>query len=162
LNYFRRLIQSLAQIPDSPERTALSFALGVFWSFSPYLGLHTVLAIGTAFLFRLNKLATLLGVWTNLPWLVVPFYAFATWFGIKLLGMEGITLPSIGLSELFQAEFWKWLASQWRLLIPAFVGSTIISVILGLIAYPVALLIIRRYRSIYKKEPLLETSDEGL
>lgn len=98
-----------------------------------------------------------MGVWTNMPWFVIPFYAFATWFGMKLLGTEGIILPAVGFSELFSAEFWNWLTSQWRLLIPAFVGSTIISVILAGAAYPVALVIVRRYRKIYHYEPLMES-----
>jgi uncharacterized protein (DUF2062 family) len=154
------LIQSLARVPDSPERTALSYAIGIFWSFNPLLGLHTVGAIGTAFVFKLNKVAMLLGVWTNLPWFVVPYYAFATWFGMKLLGTEGITLPNVGFTELFQAEFWNWVASQWRLLIPAFVGSTIISIALSSIAYPFALIVVRRYRSIYEHEPLIDNVDK--
>ena len=162
MNFLRRLVQSLARVPDTPERTALSFAIGVFLSFSPFLGLHTVLAIAAVFLFRLNKLATLMGVWSNMPWLVVPYYALATWFGMKLLGTEGITLPAIGFSELFGAEFWEWLASQWRLLIPAFVGSSIIAVVLALISYPAAFLIVRRYRSIYPPEPLLGSSGEKM
>jgi len=158
LNALRKLILSLARVPDTPQRTALSYAIGVFWSFSPFLGLHTVLAIGTALVFRLNRLATLMGVWTNLPWIVIPYYALATWVGMKILGTNGITFPAVGLSDLYSAEFWEWLASQWKLLIPAVVGSSVLALALSIAAYPAALFIIRRYRDLYCPEPLIEAT----
>jgi uncharacterized protein (DUF2062 family) len=143
----REQLHSLLRVPDTPERTALSFAVGVFLAFSPFLGLHTVLAIASAFLFRLNRFATLIGAWTNVPWLVVPYYAFATWVGVLILGTpSSATLPDVGFTELLSREFWRWLASQWRFLIPAFVGSTAICTLLSLIAYPTSLWMIRAYR----------------
>ena len=41
----RRWLDTLLHIDDTPERTAAAFALGVFFGFSPFLGLHTLLAI---------------------------------------------------------------------------------------------------------------------
>ena len=115
--------------------------------FSPFLGFHTIMGVAVAFLFRLNKIAVMLGVWSNVPWLLVPFYSFATWVGIKLMGVpDGVSLPHISISDLVKAEFWLWLGSQWKLLIPAFFGSLLCSVILALVAYPVALIVVRRYR----------------
>lgn len=106
------------------------------------------MGMAVAYLFRLNKIAVMMGVWANVPWLLVPFYSFAAWVGVKTMGLpEGISLPEVGLSDLFQAEFWIWLVSSWRLLIPAFFGSLLLSVILALLAYPAALLVIRRYRT---------------
>lgn len=147
MSYLRQAFTSLARVSDTPERTALAFAIGVFYGFGPLLGLHTLLAVATALVFRLNKVAMLLGTWSNLPWIVVPFYAFATWVGITLLGVpEGTSLPHIGLSELIQAEFWMSLLAQWKLLIPACFGSLLLSVLLAGIAYPTALYVIRKYR----------------
>ena len=37
----RRWLSALLHIQDTPERTAAAFALGVFFGFSPFLGLHT-------------------------------------------------------------------------------------------------------------------------
>ena len=36
----RRWLSALLHIKDTPERTAAAFALGVFFGFSPFLGLH--------------------------------------------------------------------------------------------------------------------------
>src|SRR5262245_65212257 len=74
----RRWLGALLHIADTPERTAAAFALGVFFGFSPLLGLHTILGVAFAFLLNLNRVAVLLGVYSNLPWIIGPYYAFAT------------------------------------------------------------------------------------
>src|SRR5207237_159857 len=84
----QRWMESLLHIHDSPERTAAAFALGVFFGFSPFLGFHTVLAIAGAFLFNLNRVAVLLGVYSNLPWIIAEYYTLATVGGAALLGMK--------------------------------------------------------------------------
>jgi len=148
VSYLRKAIASLLRVPDTPERTAFAFAFGIFLGFSPFLGFHTLMGMAGAILFRLNKIAVMMGVWSNVPWLAVPFYAFATWVGVRVMGLpEGITPPRVGLSDLFQSEFWVWISSQWQLLIPAFFGSLILCAILAGLAYPAALFVIRRYRS---------------
>ncbi len=148
MSYLRKAIASLLKVPDTPERTALAFATGVFLGFSPFLGLHTIMGVAVAFFFRLNKIAVMLGVWSNVPWLLLPYYSFATWVGVRLFGLpEGIAPPVVGFSKLFQVEFWVWVGSSWELLIPAFFGSLLLSLILAILAYPAALFIIRRYRA---------------
>ena len=76
----RRWLGALLHIDDSPERTAAAFALGVFFGFSPFIGFHTLLGILFAFLLNFNRVAVLLGVYSNLPWIVAPYYAFTTMF----------------------------------------------------------------------------------
>jgi len=147
VRFLQKAFRALIQVDDSPRRTALAFSLGVFLGFSPLLGLHTALGLAAAVIFRLNKIAVLIGVYANNPWLVVPFYGFATWFGLQITGMpEGLDLPAIGFFELFSAEFWRWLLGQWRLLIPAIIGSTILCALLSLIAYPASLYVLNRFR----------------
>jgi uncharacterized protein len=63
----RRWLGALLHIDDSPERTAAAFALGVFLGFSPFVGLHTVAGVLLAFLLNFNRVAVLLGVYSNLP-----------------------------------------------------------------------------------------------
>ena len=153
MNWIRRVVSSLAQVPETSERTAIAFSLGVLIGFSPLLGFHSILGVLLALLFRLNRVAVLSGVWINVPWVAVPYYAFATWVGIRLLGMRnGISLPEVGFSEIFSGAFWAGLASQWRLLIPAFAGSLVLSCILAGLAYPSSLWFIRRFRAIRRGE----------
>jgi uncharacterized protein (DUF2062 family) len=97
-----RWLERLLHAHDTPGRTAAAFALGVFIGFSPLVGLHTVLGLALAFLFDLNRVAVLLGVYTNLPWIMGPYYALATALGASLLGVKvPATLPD-DLKTLFQ------------------------------------------------------------
>jgi len=82
----RRWLDVLLHIDDTPERTAAAFALGVFFGFSPFLGFHTILAIIFAFFLNLNRVAALLGVYSNLPWFLGPYYALATRLGAQITG----------------------------------------------------------------------------
>src|SRR3984893_7040434 len=77
----RRWLEALLHIDDTPERSAAAFALGVFFGFSPFLGFHTALGVIFAFLFNFNRVAVLLGVYSNLPWVIAPYYAFTTMAG---------------------------------------------------------------------------------
>ncbi|RME67583.1 MAG: DUF2062 domain-containing protein [Nitrospirae bacterium] len=79
-------IRLIFTIKDSPRRLALSFSTGLFIGISPLLGLHTILSIIVASVFKLNKLVTLMGTYVTNPWSLIPIYAFCTWIGIKLTG----------------------------------------------------------------------------
>src|SRR5438067_2990040 len=107
----RRWLDSLLHIADTPERTAAAFALGVFFGFSPLLGLHTLLALVAAFLLDYNRVAVLLGVYSNLPWFMAPYYAIATMVGSELTGRRPPAdfRSQIGQMfelSLFHREFW--------------------------------------------------------
>src|SRR5437763_2627401 len=140
----RRWFGTLLHIDDTPERTAAAFALGVFFGFSPFVGFHTLLGITFAFLLNFNRVAVLLSVYSNLPWIVAPYYAFTTMFvGARLTGHRippGFRDQVTALFEqqsLFQSEFWHQLFVLFRpFLVPFTVGSLIGSVVLSAIAYP--------------------------
>jgi uncharacterized protein (DUF2062 family) len=158
LRHFRGLIRQLLHVDDAPERTALAYAIGVLLGFSPFLGLHTIGGIAIAFLFRLNRVAVLLGAWMNLPWWIVPYYTVATAVGMKVIGFRfdpgllGAIFRS-GMDEGFlRMEFWNRLASQSGLLLSFGFGSMLLAVPLSLIAYPLCLYGIRFYKSKLKKE----------
>src|SRR5512136_1280559 len=129
MHLFKDLLKKLLQIEDTPERTALAFSIGIFLGFSPFLGLHTLTGIAIAFLFKLNRVAVLLGVWSNTPWWLVPYYMIATWMGMWVMGfpMEWATLREMFRSGAEQGflspDFWNRLASQWGLLLTFMIGS---------------------------------------
>lgn len=148
----KRWLDKLLHVHDTPERTAAAFALGVWLGFSPWLGFHTLGGVILAFVFNLNRVAVLLGVYSNLPWIIGGYYATTTWLGAILTRTR--MPPEFGdrilaLLELskFHREFWDGLAALLRPLLTAFiVGSTIGCTILAAIAYPVALAFVRRRR----------------
>jgi hypothetical protein len=155
-DFARRWLGHLLHIDDTPERTAAAFALGVFFGFSPMLGLHTILGVVFAFLLNLNRVAVLLGVYSNLPWIIGPYYAFSTMVvGASItrhkipLGFKGQVAALFDLS-IYQREFWRQLVT---LLKPWFwpyaVGSTIGALVVAAIAYPVALAFVKSRRRIH-------------
>ena len=152
----RRWLDALLHVDDTPERTAAAFAMGVFFGFSPLLGLHTLLAIIVAFLFDLNRVAALLGVYSNLPWIIAPYYALATRLGAQITGHRAPRgfLPQLrelfGLSML-HSEFWhRVMTILSPLLWPYTVGSTIGALLLAAAAYQVALAFVTSRRKIHE------------
>jgi uncharacterized protein len=142
-HYLRRLLA----LDDTPERIALAFAVGVFLAFSPLLGLHTVLGLAIAFLFGLNRVALLIGLFVNNPWTLVPIYAAGAYIGGLILGYPAQTaVPDFGWSELCKTQFWVELGRQWRLLIPVVLGSFILSVFFAILSYPLALYLLKQGR----------------
>jgi uncharacterized protein (DUF2062 family) len=137
---FRGFVRQLLHLGDSPERTALAFSVGVFLSFSPFIGLHTVLAILVAFLFRLNRVAVLIGAYVNTPWTFAPVASFGTAVGFYALGTES-TLSAIQWDSMLSETFWQQMFSDVNhLLLPFLVGNLILSLLASLISY----LIMRR------------------
>ena len=152
----RRWLDILLHIADTPERTAAAFALGVFFGFSPFLGLHTLLAVSCAFLLDLNRIAVLLGAYSNLPWFIGPYYAIATRAGTAITHHRippGFPAQLGALFELslFQSEFWYSLYQLLRpLLLPYVVGSLIGAIVLAAVAYPLALAFVTSRRRIHE------------
>ena len=121
--YIKNLVKKLLHIEDTPERTALAYSIGIFLGFSPFVGLHTLMGLAIAFLFGLNRVAILLGIWTNTPWWIVPFYMIATWVGMWVTGFR---IGWGALREIFQlgmdrgfmsSNFWGCVTSKGGLLL---------------------------------------------
>jgi len=151
----RRWLDTLLHIDDTPDRTAAAFALGVFFGFSPFLGFHTILGITFAFLLNLNRVALLLGVYSNLPWIIAPYYAGVTMAAARITGHRlppGFRSQVRVLSEMsaFQGEFWRRLITILKpLLFPYAVGSIFGAIVLAAIAYPLALAFVTSRRRIH-------------
>jgi uncharacterized protein len=146
----RRLLEQLLHTHDTPRRTAAAYALGVFFGFSPVLGLHTILGIMFAFGFNLNRVAVLIGVYSNLPWILVPYYTLATWGGALLLGIE---VPMAVVEDVIAslehgswADFRNALAALKPFLGAFALGSTIGAIALAIAAYYSSLVLIIKHR----------------
>ena len=141
----RRWLGVLLHVDDTPERTAAAFAVGVFFGFSPFLGLHTILAIIAAFVLDMNRVAALLGVYSNLPWFLAPYYAIATMVGAEITGHRLPPSFRTQLGQLFelsllQGDFWWRLFGLLKpLLWPYTVGSLFCALVLAAAGYQLAL-----------------------
>jgi uncharacterized protein (DUF2062 family) len=81
----RERFLALLHLDDPPWRVALALAVGVFISFTPFLGFQTLLALLVAAVFRLNAAVLVTGTWLNLPWFMPFVYAGALKVGALLL-----------------------------------------------------------------------------
>ncbi len=136
-------LSAIFSVKDSPQKIALSFAVGVFVGMSPFLGLHTILGIAAAWLFRLNKFVTIGGVYITNPWTIVPIYTFATWFGAKLLGIKQI-IPSINWNDISLTYL---IVKMRHLLLPFVIGTTLIGLVSALVGYFIIYQAVIRNRS---------------
>ena len=74
------LMEDVLGSTDSPAKKALSIALGVFIGLSPFWGLHTLLVLFLAFLFKLNKPIAFAFSNVSLP----PFIPFIIFFSLHI------------------------------------------------------------------------------
>lgn len=141
-------LSRLAGLSEPPHRTAAAFALGVFLSFSPLLGLQIAAAVGLAVGLRLNRIAVLIGLCTNMPWLMVPYYLLTTAMGAAMLGVPfagdaGGRIRELLAIPVYRAAFWDRAVDVLTPFLWAFVlGSTLGAVVLGAVAYVVTVRVI--------------------
>jgi len=121
---------------------ATAFAVGVFIGMSPLLGLHTVLGLFAAWLLRLNRVITLVGVFVTNPWTIVPIYSFGTWVGAKIIGLNKV-IPVIDWTEITILGFLK----EFRpLLLPFIIGSTALGIVSAIVGYFILYTAVKKYR----------------
>lgn len=148
-----QLTAQLSRLPDTPERIALAFAIGVFFGFSPFLGLQTLLGITLAFYLGLSRVAVVLGTWVNLPFVVPVYYAAVTELGARMLGRQppstladdvghAVRQASLSLGAI------EHVVGMLRpMLWPFTLGSTLGGLLLAGIAYVLVLSALRARRS---------------
>ena len=127
----RDKLREVASVKDSPRKVAVSFAIGVFIGMSPVLGLHTVLGFAVAWLFRMNKFVTMVGVYITNPWTIVPIYTFSTWVGARILGVQHL-IPSINWNE---ATITYLLREMKPLFWPFVCGTMLIGLLSAVVGY---------------------------
>ena len=114
----RFLMEDLLGSEDSPEKKALSIALGVFIGLSPIWGFHTLVVIFLALLLNLNKVIAFAFSNVSLPPFIPLILYFSLKFGSWLLGENFV----LSMSEIEPSlELMKYLKSY-------IVGSLALSV----------------------------------
>lgn len=132
-----------------PQKLAMASALGILVGFSPYIGLHTYIAIGFSSLFRLPLYPLLIGAYITNP-ITIPFiYSLTTKFGLWLLNIHvqiDTNWSEINIRTL--------LSAGKALLVPFIVGSHVAGLILSFFTYFIVYYIVKRYR---KNSPPIAT-----
>jgi uncharacterized protein (DUF2062 family) len=135
-----------AIIAESDEKSlAAGFAVGVFFSFTPLVTLHMVLALIVAVVFRLNKMTTMAGVWVNNPY-TMPFVFYLCFrLGEWILGMQ-VPPPSF---ESYTLKVFLKAAVPYAA--PLFLGTTIVGFLASALGYVIVYRIAVRVKSARRK-----------
>ncbi len=156
---FRALLRQMLHLQESPQRTALAFALGVFIAFSPAYGLHTAMVVLCTWLFRLNFLALFTGALVNNPWTIIPILGATYWTGALLLGRTD--MPHFDWQDLSFSGIYEQVLPYAA---PFILGGLVLSVLGALLSYPAAYLFFHKHRSSSAKpttEPLPPSDQVG-
>ncbi|MGR3468013.1 MAG: DUF2062 domain-containing protein [Shimia sp.] len=153
------------RLPDSPERIARGIAAGVFTTFTPFYGLHFVVAALGAWIIRGNVLAAMLATFFGNPLTYVPIIAVSLNTGYWMLGirpredMEEGVLRKFGRvwGELWdnaqallagQPRDWSRVAVFWQdIFLPFLVGGIVPGLLAGIVMFWLSLPVIRAYQN---------------
>lgn len=138
---FRALLRQVLHLQESPQRTAVAFALGVFIAFSPAYGLHTAMVALCTWLFGLNFLALLAGAFINNPWTIIPILGATYWTGAVLLGRTDA--PTFDWHDVSFSGIYHQVLPYAG---PFVLGGLVLSVIGALLSYPLAYFFFVKYR----------------
>ena len=138
-----RPIVDLLKQGISPEKIALTVALGAFIGVIPMLGTTTILCTLAAFWLRLNIPAIQLvnGIVYPLQLiLLIPFYRA----GASLFGTDASSISLIGVKNLIQAGILHAIQTLWVVTMHALVAWLLLGTIGSLIIYASVLPLTRR------------------
>lgn len=145
----RKAYYRFLKIRGNPREIALGFALGIFVGMSPFMGLHTAIAVPLAALFKWNKFSAALAVWVSNPLSAPVIYSVTYYTGARVLFIEdGYKLPlTFDLEALLYT-----LRSAPEIVGILLVGGVVIGLPLAALGYYFALKTIVEYReSIQRK-----------
>ena len=80
------LVKRLTRLSGTPHSIAAGFACGTAISFTPFMGLHTVLSVLLSVLVRGNYLAAMVGTLVGNPWTFPFIWVASAKLGHALLG----------------------------------------------------------------------------
>jgi len=132
---YRETIRGFLRKGLLPSEIAFAVALGNFVGILPFLGLHTVLAIGLAYLLRLNIVIVFLGTQISNPF-SFPFILFVS------AQIGNLMLSGGPLNVQFTTD----LAVLKTYIMPTMIGSIVLGLTVGLLSYFLTLAVARRFR----------------
>jgi uncharacterized protein (DUF2062 family) len=151
---WRYLVHRMARMKASPHAIALGFAAGAFASFTPFVGLHFILAGLIAFALRSSILASAIGTVVGNP-LTFPFIWLATYnVGAALLGREAkgevvLDLPAIpenavnaGMMDFAERLFQR----IEPVFLPMLIGGTLLGLACAAACYFIVRLSVERFK----------------
>jgi hypothetical protein len=155
LNRFKTYFQHIILQPEiTPEKTALSFSIGLAIAVSPFIGLHTCITILVCLIFNnLHRPLMLLACYLNNPWTMLPVASISVLVGNLLMGrgiqlnLGNINWHTIGWRSFVTKEGLKHMHLTLKpVLLPYLLGGFALSILALFLGYYVMLRIARHLR----------------
>lgn len=162
---FHYVKHRVRRLPDSPERIARGIFAGVFTSFTPFYGLHFLVAFLVARIMNGNVFAALLATFFGNPLTYVPIAYASLKTGYIITGMTGsVDGVRHGFGEMFygagrdlwinlkalytgQEADWQGLSEFYNdVFFPYMIGGLVPGVLTGLVCYYLSVPVIRAYQ----------------
>jgi uncharacterized protein (DUF2062 family) len=138
-----RTCERFLKIRGQPREIALGFALGLFVGMTPFIGLHTVIAVPLAALLKWNKISAAVAVWfTNAA--TAPFiYSITYIVGAHIAGIKkGFSWKDIeSLSAVYRL-----ILHTPEIIWAMVIGGIILGLPLAVAGYYLAFFVVSRYR----------------
>ena len=167
---FKYMSKRILRLTASPHAISAGVAAGVFASFTPFIGLHFLIAFAVAYLVAGNFLSAAMGTFFGNP-LSFPFIWAATYkVGTFLLSGESGTDADEKMSTLTDADVWTLgFGGIWDLLIgvwepvvkPMLVGAVPLGLVFGITAYFATRWATHFYQNTKEKRKLRKNSNVG-
>jgi uncharacterized protein (DUF2062 family) len=141
LDKLRVKLKKILLLDCPPSRIAASAALGVIIGFSPYIGFHTVIAIGLSFILNLPLYPLIVGAYITNPFTFIPIYTVCYKFGEIVTGRKA-EVP-VDFSELTLTSIFT---TAKTFIVPLFTGSHLLGLILGAITYILSYYLVKKYK----------------
>lgn len=157
---FKRFKDEILLASTPPIKTATSLALGVALAFSPFLGLHIVLAFTCIRIFRLNGVVLLAGLLIHNPWSMIPIHMLGVMIGDLMLSggfesmeqFQNFPWKELGLTTLFSKEFWMENSPTLAVLLkPFLIGHLLMSTVCGIVSYKLARRLLQKKQAKHDK-----------
>ncbi len=130
-------LKMLAGSDLSTRNLAVAVALGALVAPTPVLGLHTWMAIGLAFVFRVNRLAAFIGSNLANPFTMAPIVWLDIQLGAFLLGRP----PPAWTPDRLD---WSWVGERY---LEAWIGALLLGLVLATISFGAATVLLNRRRA---------------
>jgi uncharacterized protein (DUF2062 family) len=143
--FFRYMVLQVLRLADNPHRVALGVAVGVWVSWTPFLGFHNLAIVTICWLTGASILAGLASAFIGNPW-TFPFMWWSAYeLGQRVLGLHHVKVLNI----LEGLTLHKLLAHLWPLVklvfLPTLTGAAILGFINAAIFYWLALRAMQAY-----------------
>lgn len=134
---------------SSPHKLAIAFSSAMYVSFSPFIGLHTIMLVCSGYIFKTSiPLVVMLGYIINNPFTVIPIVMSGYFFGYWVLSFvfKGWLLDANpAWMEVVSLYLQKTLSLPHLSLWAFMIGANLLGVFLAGVSYVVLRIFFERY-----------------